>query len=197
MNDIINHYDLLIDEKNDPVRDPQVLRDYMDKWDGQIFINSLQLNKNKNVLEIGVGTGRLAIKVIPNCKHFTGIDFSPKTIERAIENLERFDNKTLICDDFFDYSFTKKFDVIYSSLVLWHIKEKQAFIDKVASLLSKNGRFVLSIGDDQSEELDFTIRKIQIYPDTIEDTVNFLKKSNLKVTSINRVEFGTVFTAEK
>lgn len=197
MNDIINHYDLLIDEKNDPVRDPQVLRDYMDKWDGQIFINSLQLNKNKNVLEIGVGTGRLAIKVIPNCKHFTGIDFSPKTIERAIENLERFDNKTLICDDFLDYSFTKKFDVIYSSLVLWHIKEKQAFIDKVASLLSKNGRFVLSIGDDQSEELDFTIRKIQIYPDTIEDTVNFLKKSNLKVTSINRVEFGTVFTAEK
>lgn len=197
MNDIINHYDLLIDEKNDPVRDPQVLRDYMDKWDGQIFINSLQLNKNKNVLEIGVGTGRLAIKVIPNCKHFTGIDFSPKTIERAIENLERFDNKTLICDDFFDYSSTKKFDIIYSSLVLWHIKEKQAFIDKVASLLSKNGRFVLSIGDDQSEELDFTIRKIQMYPDTIEDTVNFLKKSNLKVTSINRVEFGTVFTAEK
>lgn len=197
MNDIINHYDLLIDEKNDPVRDPQVLRDYMDKWDGQIFINSLQLNKNKNVLEIGVGTGRLAIKVIPNCKHFTGIDFSPKTIERAKENLERFDNKTLICDDFFDYSFTKKFDVIYSSLVLWHIKEKQAFIDKVASLLSKNGRFVLSIGDDQSEELDCTIRKIQMYPDTIEDTVNFLKKSNLKVTSINRVEFGTVFTAEK
>ena len=88
-------------KKNDPVRDPQVLRDYMDKWDGQIFINSLQLNKNKNVLEIGVGTGRLAIKVIPNCKHFTGIDFSPKTIERAIENLERFDNKTLICGDFF------------------------------------------------------------------------------------------------
>ncbi len=197
MNDIINHYDLLIDEKNDPVRDPQVLRDYMDKWDGQIFINSLQLNKNKNVLEIGVGTGRLALKVIPNCKHFTGIDFSPKTFERAIENLERFDNKTLICGDFFDYCSTKKFDIIYSSLVLWHIKEKQAFIDKVASLLSKNGRFVLSIADDQSEELDFTIRKIHMYPDTIEDTVNFLKKSNLKVTSINRVEFGTVFTAEK
>lgn len=111
----------------------------MDKWDGQIFINSLQLNKNKNVLEIGVGTGRLALKVIPNCKHFTGIDFSPKTIERAIENLERFDNKTLICGDFFDYCSTKKFDIIYSSLVLWHIKEKQAFIDKVASLLSKTG----------------------------------------------------------
>ena len=31
--EIIQHYDLLIDENNDPVHDPKPLRDYMDKWD--------------------------------------------------------------------------------------------------------------------------------------------------------------------
>ena len=65
--DVITHYDMLIDENNDPFRDPPVLQDYMSQWDGQAFINSMKLNGTKKVLEIGVGTGRLAKKVAPLC----------------------------------------------------------------------------------------------------------------------------------
>ena len=54
--DVIEHYDKLIDEGNDPFHDPKSLRDYMDKWDGQRFIDALSLDKTKSVLEIGVGT---------------------------------------------------------------------------------------------------------------------------------------------
>ncbi len=57
---IIEHYDKLIEENNDPFRDPQILQDYMNKWDGSAFIDAMQLDKTKHVLEIGVGTGRLA-----------------------------------------------------------------------------------------------------------------------------------------
>lgn len=60
MNEIFDHYNKLIDENNDPFRDPPALKAYMDKWDGQAFINEMQLNKTKTVLEIGVGTGRVA-----------------------------------------------------------------------------------------------------------------------------------------
>ena len=67
---VIKHYDLLIDENNDPVHDPKPLRDYMDKWDGQVFIDSLKLDKSKSVLEIGVGTGRLAVRVALKCREF-------------------------------------------------------------------------------------------------------------------------------
>ena len=42
MNDVIKHYDGLIDENNDPVRDPQFLKSYMDKCDGHKFIESMQ-----------------------------------------------------------------------------------------------------------------------------------------------------------
>ena len=84
------HYDKLIDENNDPVYDPKPLREYMDKWDGLTFIAQLLLNKEKTVLEIGVGTGRLGMRVAPQCKLFYGIDISPKTIARAKQNFSVF-----------------------------------------------------------------------------------------------------------
>lgn len=90
--DTIRHYDTLIDENNDPVHDPEPLKAYMDKWDGNEFISKLGLNKKISVLEIGVGTGRLAIRTVPLCGSFFGIDISPKTIDRAKENLKQYDN---------------------------------------------------------------------------------------------------------
>ncbi len=69
---VSKHYDMLIDENNDPVRDPEPLREYMDKWDGRQFIDSLQLTKRKSVLEIGVGTGG----GLPFVQHQTAVNFS-------------------------------------------------------------------------------------------------------------------------
>ena len=119
MKSVIDHYDKLIDEGNDPVFDPGPLREYMNKWDGTAFIEKMRLDKSKTVLEIGVGTGRLAIEVAPRCKSFVGIDISPKAIARARENLP-FSNTELICDDFLRYSFKRRYDVVYSSLTFMH-----------------------------------------------------------------------------
>lgn len=191
------HYDLLIDENNDPVLDPKEAQSYMDNWDGQAFIDEMELSLQKSVLEIGVGTGRLALKVVENCKRFTGIDISPKTIKRANKHLEKYNNKTLICNDFFNYDFNEKFDVIYCSLTLWHIKDKQIFINKVCDLLNDGGRFVLSIGNDQSTQADFGNRKITMYPDSVDDTTKYLINAKLDIKAIKNVEFGNVFVAIK
>lgn len=59
----------------------------MDKWDGSQFINDMHLAGDETVLEIDVGTGRLATKVCGKCEEFYGIDVSPKTIETAKNNL--------------------------------------------------------------------------------------------------------------
>ena len=79
---------MLIEENNDSFRDPPMLQEYMNKWDGQIFLDCLELNTKKSVLEIGIGTGRIAVKVAPYCMQLTGIDISQKTIDRAKENLK-------------------------------------------------------------------------------------------------------------
>lgn len=86
MNEVVTQYDKLIEENNDPVNDPKPLQDYMDKWDGQVFIDKMHLDSNKTVLEIGVGTGRIAVKVAPLCKAFTGILTYHRKQSRELKN---------------------------------------------------------------------------------------------------------------
>lgn len=194
--DVIRHYDLMIDENNDPARDPEPLREYMDKWDGRQFTDWLQLTKEKSVLEIGVGTGRLAVRVAPECREFCGIDLSPKTVKRAKENLKEQTNVALICGDFMSYEFGRKFDVIYSSLTFMHIRDKQAAINKVRSLLNIGGRFVLSIDKNQSDTIDYGTRKIKIYPDNKEDIVKYITQSGMNLMKVFETDFAFVFIAE-
>lgn len=197
MNQVIQHYDLLIEEGNDPVHDPRPLQDYMDKWDGQDFIDKLKLDKMKAVLEIGVGTGRLAVKVVPLCGCFLGIDISSKTIDRAKENLADWDNAALLCGDFTVYDFQQTFDVIYSSLTFMHIKEKQIALNKIVRLLKNEGRFVLSIDKNQEKFIDMGSRKIPVFPDNPEDMESYIKKAGLKIIEQSETDFAHIFVAMK
>ena len=194
-NDVIRHYDLLIDEGNDPVHDPELLRDYMDKWDGEDFINAMQLDKTKSVLEIGVGTGRLAVRVAPLCDKFCGIDISPKTINRAKENLAGSPNVNLICADFMNHYFSEQFDVIYSSLTFMHIVDKCQAIQKTYDLLKNGGRFVLSIDKNQNKFIDTGKNKISIFPDNPKSVAKYIADCEMKIKEQFETEFGYVFVA--
>ena len=194
---VTHHYDLLIDENNDPVHDPKPLQDYMDKWDGQVFIDKMELNKDKSVLEIGVGTGRLAVRVAPLCGEFYGVDISPKTIGRAKDNLAKLENVSLTCADFLSYEFGRTFDVVYSSLTFMHIKEKQKTINKVAALLEDGGKFVLSIDKNQDRFIDTGTRKVTIYPDTPDEMRTYIADSGLLLIEQYETEFAHVFVAQK
>lgn len=196
-NDVIRHYDLLIDEGNDPVHDPEPLQDYMNKWDGQDFINAMQLDKTKSVLEIGVGTGRLAVRVAPLCDKFCGIDISPKTVNKAKENLVQYSNVNLICGNFLTHSFLDQFDVIYSSLTFMHIKEKQDAIDKVFMLLKDGGRFILSIDKNQGECIDMGLRKIKIFPDDPLLIERNISKCRLNIVECFETELAYIHVAVK
>ena len=136
INNIIKHYDTLIGLDNDPARDPEPLKEYMDKWDGQEFIDTLQLDDKKSILEIGVGTGRLGIRVASLCKYFVGIDISPKTIERAKENFKKFNNVTLYNGHIDGFSAMLSYDE-YKSLELSN-KEKNELLKAIRLLISTN-----------------------------------------------------------
>ena len=197
INPIAKHYDILINEGNDPVHDPEPLKAYMDKWDGQEFIDKMQLSKDNTVLEIGVGTGRLAVRTAPLCNEFYGIDISPETIKGAKKNLEEISNINLICDDFMTYSFNNTFDVIYSSLTFMHIKDKQSAINKVQHLLKNGGLFVLSTDKNQDKFIDIGSNKIEVYPDVAEEILQFINNSGLALLEHYQTEFANVFVCEK
>lgn len=199
MNDVARHYDVLIDEGQDPVHDPEPLKKYMDKWDGQRFIDKLHLDKSKSVLEIGVGTGRIAVKVAPFCGRFTGIDVSEKTIALAKKNIKAgFLNKTeLICADFLEYDFAKNFDIIYSTLTFLHIENKQRAFNIVADILNADGIFVLSIDKNQEEYLDIGSSKLRIFPDNPEDIKSYASKSGLRLSEEFESEFAYIFVFHK
>lgn len=166
----------LIEEGNDPVLDASPLREYMDKCDGKEFLENLMLGAEKEVLEIGVGTGRRQFAQLRSAKKFSGIDFSEKTLERAKNHLTS-KNIELICADFLEYEFSGQFDVIYSTLTFMHIAQKQRAYEKVYSLLKKQGRFVLSVEKNQREALVCGARTIKLYPDQPSKTKSGLSQA--------------------
>ena len=196
-NNIIRHYDLLIDLDNDPVHDPPELRAYMDCWDGQPFVDLLELTPEKSALEIGIGTGRLAMQTAPLCRDFCGIDLSPKTVERARANLAGYRNVTLICGDFMSHAFAERFDVIYSSLTFMHIPDKQAAVSKAATLLNPGGRFVLSLDKNQASFIDIGVNRIAVYPDDPEKIAACLASAGLKVIKTLETEHAYILAAVK
>ena len=195
--DVITHYDLLIDEDNDPFRDPPMLQEYMAQWDGERFIEALELTKNKTVLEIGIGTGRIAVKVAPFCMTLTGIDISPKTIERAKENLKEYENISFICDDFSTCQFTGTFDVIYSSLTMMHFRNKKQVVTKIDTLLNEDGIFCLSIDKNQNEYIDMGTRKVRIYPDTLDNMKLLIKATAMSVTMVFETDNAYIIVSKK
>lgn len=196
-NETRRHYDLLIDEGNDPVHDPAPLREYMDGWDGQAFLDALALDGTQDVLEIGVGTGRLALRTAPMCRRFTGVDLSPGTIARAGENLAGLANVHLVCTDFMAWDTAQRFDVVYSSLTFLHLADKRAAAERVAALLRRGGRAVISLDKSPDNVLDYGTRKLTVYPDDPAELATHLRGAGLAVLSVQETQFAYILTAVK
>ncbi len=197
VNEVARHYDLLVDEGNDPVLDPPELAAYMDGWDGPAYLAALQLNGTQDVLEIGVGTGRLAVRTARLCQTFTGIDISEKSIGRAHAHLADVPGVQLLRADFMDWGTDARFDVVYSSLTFMHLADKQAAAQKVAWLLKPGGRAVISLSRDASGAIDYGTRRLTVYPDVPEALAAYLQEAGLTLRPALETEFAVILIAEK
>ena len=191
------HYDALIAENNDPARDGPQLKRYMDRWDGEEFFRLMAPSPTECALEIGVGSGRLALRCAPLWKKLYGIDLSLPTIQRARENLASHSNVQLICADFLSYDFPCRFDCIYSSLTFMHIQEKKAAIEKAAELLNAGGRLLLSLDKSRDPFLPSPTGKLALYPDDPQLLLSLFTQAGLTTLPLKETEAATLLFAKK
>ena len=175
------HYDRLIEEGNDPLKDDEVMRKYMQGWEGSNFIDLLELSEKKRILEIGVGTGRIAQRVLRNdYNEFVGLDISPKTIIRARDNLNEFKKVKLIEGNIENFVRENYFDVIYSVLTFMHVKNKEKAITNIIFSLKVGGSVVLSISK-QDKWLNYGNRKVRLYPASVGEYILWFEETNCKI----------------
>ena len=112
------HYDRLA-ERGHGADDPPILRTYMARWDGPLFYEALGDVSGKEVLEIGIGTGRVARSVLDlGCCSLTGLEISPRTLETARQTLLQYGNAELLLTDISDLDRRERYDVAYSVLTM-------------------------------------------------------------------------------
>lgn len=192
------HYDLLIGEGDDPVLDPPVLREYMNGWDGEAFMEALGDMAGCRVLEIGVGTGRLALRVMERgCASFTGMDLSERVLAAAHGHLADYGGIVLMQGEFPAEAPAGPFERIYSSLTFMHIEDKRAACRKIAALLAPGGRCVLSLDKDQSGLIDMGARHVVVWPDNPETISAYFSEAGLRVAPIKATERAWLIIAEQ
>jgi len=101
-------------------------------------------DKEINVIDLGCGTGTIAHKVkttFPN-SHISCLDIAENMIKMAKTKIG--ENNEFFINDFYQFIFDKKYDVIISSLALHHLEndeDKKMFYVKIYDALTEGGVF--------------------------------------------------------
>jgi len=160
------------------------------------------------VLDIGAGTGLFSSVLLgkyPKAS-ITLIDLSDKMLAVARERFSDYPNFNYIVDDYTQYDFKRKYDIIISALSIHHItaSQKERLYQKCFDLLNEGGVFVnADIVLSPSPEIDriFTELWVQMMrkngandetvqeaierwayddPSTLEDQLNWLAKAGFR-----------------
>jgi len=101
------------------------------------------LDEKLNVLDLGCGTGLGAQFYRPFADRLTGVDVSPKMLERAAEK-KIYDNLQVF-DILKQWDFAEKFNLIYSSDVFVYVGRLDEVIQSISSYLTNDGLVAFSV----------------------------------------------------
>jgi len=129
--------------------------------------------KNKNVLDVGCGLGRLSLLMAHYAKYVVGIDFTKNAIDIAnhLKFCTDIDNVNFIYTSLEDYNPKEKFDVIVLSGTLEHLIECNNLVQKLSKMIKKNGILIT----DSPSEFNFrgtfhaSLWKLFNFPMTLSD----------------------------
>ncbi len=117
---------------------------------------------NVDILEIGIGTGRLAFNLVSMCKCYVGIDYSKSMLNLLNEKLKRSENKNIqyYNANMLSYNLGKKFDIIiYPYRVFPYCNNifdiKRTLNSSKSHLKNKNSRILINSVDFDEEYIKY------------------------------------------
>ena len=107
------------------------------------------IKKNDEVLDIGCGTGDYLLEMAKYKVKLNGFDYSKYAIEKAKKKLI-YQKADLKVSNLENFNSKKKYDFIFISEVLEHIKDDFEALRKITSFLNKKGKIIISVPFDQN-----------------------------------------------
>ena len=190
----VNHDSESLAEKYDKVSKYQYIN-------GLALVNKLNISSRHKVLDVGCGTGRLALKLAGKVDHITGIDPSLQRIEIAHRKLTQMNPGNVTfelgsSDDIGRYG-EEAFDVVYLNAVFHWINDKEDALNNIYRVLKPGGKVGICTGDKDHPFtvkmiLNEVLRKAEITDEGVDfsapvNTVeldSLLKKSGFRVIEI-------------
>lgn len=134
---------------------------YRDRADDVEFYRGVARRLGGPVLELGVGTGRVAVPVASDGVEVVGVDLNPAMLARARERAKEAGlprgRLSLRRGDLRDFSLGRRFPLITAPFnALLHLYEPDDFrrcFERVRAHLAPGGRFVFDVRVPQPEEL--------------------------------------------
>ena len=120
-----------------------------------LLIKAIPLDKNMSALEYGAGTGILSLILQEHLGKITLMDSSEGMINVVKEKLRKYRTSKLnpVCFDLQNGSYNAEFDLIFTQMVLHHVRDINDILHKF-SLMLRTGGF-LAIADLYPEDGSF------------------------------------------
>jgi len=125
---------------------------YLDSFEQFKLLPLFHDIKDKKILDVGCGTGRLSVRLDKMGAQITALDISPKILN--ILKIKNPKIKTVIADaeklPFADNSF----DIVVSAFLIVHLQNPKIFFAEAYRVLKPEGKFILTnINQKKSPEL--------------------------------------------
>lgn len=130
----------------------------------QSFYDIIGDVKDKNVLEVGCGTGKLSVFLATRGANVTSTDFTKNALEntRALaEHNNVADRITLAQVDGLDLkSLGQKYDLVVGRFVLHHIEPFNTFVDVLHDVMTEDGRGIFMENNSRNPFLMFARKNL-------------------------------------
>jgi|YelNatPaOPRAMG01_1025707.scaffolds.fasta_scaffold03271_2 2-polyprenyl-3-methyl-5-hydroxy-6-metoxy-1,4-benzoquinol methylase len=163
------------------------------RWDMiermKMAYNRLSKENINTILDIGCGSGRLALELAKIGKKVLGIDFSSKMIEMANDFKEKTkrENVEFLCLDILDYKPDKEFDASLALGFFDYTKDPLMYLKKISSLT----KYLLIATFPRKGTLRAFIRKMRlsilgcpVYFYTAKEINSLLDKAGFKIEEL-------------